>query len=180
MSALLRVQRLLVLPILLASALVAATWVASAPSAKATSSSAQAQSASEVSRSKAKTKRIGKIKAATRIAARQKGDPYSYGAAGPNAFDCSGLTYYAYGKVGIRLPRTSDGQHRHLRSIKKKNMRRGDMIFFHSGGNVYHLGIFVGRKDGNRMILHSPNSGSVVKRDPVWTGQWYAGTLRRR
>jgi cell wall-associated NlpC family hydrolase len=174
------VQRLLVLPILLASALVAATWVATAPSADATSSSPQARSASEGSRSQAQIRRIKKIRAATRVASRQKGDPYVYGAAGPNSFDCSGLTYFAYGKVGINLPRSSDAQYRHLRHIKKKNLKRGDMIFFHSGGSVYHLGIFVGRKNGERMILHSPNSGSVVNRDPVWTGQWYAGTLRRR
>ena len=44
------------------------------------------------------------------IAAAQAGDPYKYGAEGPSAFDCSGLTKYAYGKIGKYLPHSSAGQ----------------------------------------------------------------------
>ena len=93
MPARLRALRLLALPVLLATVLVATTWLVSAPAADASAA-----------------RRIDKIHQATRIAANQKGDPYVYGAAGPNAFDCSGLTYYAYKKVGISLPRSSDAQ----------------------------------------------------------------------
>jgi len=180
MSALLRVQRLLVLPLLLTSALIATTWVACTPAAEATAAVVNARGSGDGATARAKARRVEKIKAATRVARRQKGDPYSYGAAGPNRFDCSGLTYFAYGKVGIRMQRSSDAQYRQVRHIKKRNMRRGDLMFFHSGGSVYHVGIYVGRKHGDRMILHAPSTGRVVNRDPVWTGQWKAGTLRRR
>jgi cell wall-associated NlpC family hydrolase len=161
MPAPLRALRLLALPVLLATVLVATTWMFSAPSADAAS------------------RRAEKIQQATRVAANQKGDPYVYGAAGPNAFDCSGLTYYAYKKVGITLPRSSDDQYRRVRHIPKHRMKRGDLMFFHSGGSVYHVGIFVGRNRG-RIILHSPNSGERVHRERVWTSSWWAGTLRHR
>ena len=117
---------------------------------------------------------------ATRIAANQKGDPYVYGAAGPNAFDCSGLTYFAYKKVGIDLPRSSDAQWRRVRHIPKSHMKRGDLMFFNSGSGVYHVGIFVGWRDGRRVILHSPNPGERVHRERLWTKEWRAGPLRPR
>lgn len=161
MSALFRVQRLLALPILLAAALVVTTWLV-APQADAAS------------------KREKKISVATKIAKKQKGDPYVYGAEGPNAFDCSGLTYYAYKKVGIHLARSSDAQYRQLRGIRKENIRKGDLMFFHSGGSVYHVGIFVDWDNGRRVILHAPNSGENVHRERVWTGSWWAATLRKK
>lgn len=121
-----------------------------------------------------------KIRRAVRIARNQIGDPYNYGSAGPGAFDCSGLTYFAYGRAGISLPRTSGSQASRLRRISKSRMKRGDLMFFYGGGGVYHVGIFLRRKDGRRMILHSSQSGRPVQRDPVWTSSWYAGTLRIR
>lgn len=118
---------------------------------------------------------------ALKVARAQKGDPYSYGANGPNAFDCSGLTQFAYKKAGVRLPRTSDQQARYARRLKhKNNIRPGDFMFFASGGDVYHMGIFTGWKDGRRLILHASRSGTPVKVDPVWTGNWFAGTIRHR
>jgi cell wall-associated NlpC family hydrolase len=162
MPAPLRALRLLALPVLLATVLVATTWIVSTPAADAAA------------------RRSDKIQHATRIAANQKGDPYVYGAEGPNSFDCSGLTYYAYKKVGITLPRSSDDQYRRLRHIAKHRMKRGDLMFFHSGGSVYHVGIFVGWNDHRRVLLHAPNSGERVHRERVWTRSWYAGTLRPR
>ncbi|MGI8614471.1 MAG: C40 family peptidase [Nocardioidaceae bacterium] len=114
------------------------------------------------------------------MARNQIGDPYVYGAAGPNAFDCSGLTQYAYGKAGLYLPRTSDAQANYVRRIKKQNLHRGDLIFFYNSGGVYHLGIFMKWKHGRRIILHSSYSGRPVQRDPLWTSSWFAGTLRPR
>lgn len=114
------------------------------------------------------------------IAEAQRGDPYVYGAAGPNAFDCSGLTSYSYKHANRWLPRTSDQQWRYARHISKSNLRKGDLMFFLNGGNVYHVGIFVGRSNGRAMILHASRPGTPVKIDPVWTGDWRAGTLRHR
>ena len=116
---------------------------------------------------------------AMRIAKRQMGDPYKYGAEGPDKFDCSGLVYFAAHRAGFTdVPRTSSEQGDHMRRIKRSNLRRGDYVFFTSKGDVYHVGVYVGRNDGNRMIVHAPNSGEKVKRDPIWTDKWFAGTLR--
>jgi cell wall-associated NlpC family hydrolase len=124
--------------------------------------------------------RAVKIAHAVAVAVNQKGDPYVYGAEGPNAFDCSGLTEYSFAKAGLRLPRTADEQYHSVRHIKKSNIRRGDLVFFHdSGGSVYHVGIFAGRRHGSEYILHAPYTGQVVHRERIWTGSWYAGTLRR-
>ncbi|MBA3265037.1 MAG: C40 family peptidase [Nocardioidaceae bacterium] len=128
----------------------------------------------------ASTRRERKIHNGVEIAVSQKGDPYVYGAAGPNAFDCSGLTMYSFGKAGIKLPRSSDAQATAVRRIAKKNMRRGDLMFFHSGGNVYHEAIFLGRNNGQTWLLHASRSGTPVKRDPVWTSSWFGGTMRLR
>jgi cell wall-associated NlpC family hydrolase len=126
------------------------------------------------------SRREHKIYHAVRIARRQIGDPYVYGANGPGAFDCSGLTSFAFHRAGFRVPRTSDAQYDRVRHIKKRNVRRGDLVFFHSGGDVYHVAIYLKRKYGHRIILHAPYSGRTVQRDPIWTRSWWAGTLRNR
>ncbi|MGH3506872.1 MAG: C40 family peptidase [Nocardioidaceae bacterium] len=126
------------------------------------------------------TKRERKIRHSTHVALNQLGDPYRYGANGPNAFDCSGLTQFAAKRSEMYLPRSSDAQYRYSRHIKKRNIERGDYMFFHSGGDIYHVAIFLGRRDGKVRLLHASRSGTPVKRDTAWTRSWYAGTLRRR
>ncbi len=113
----------------------------------------------------------------------QRGDRYQYGAAGPNRFDCSGLTYYSFRKAGFRhVPRTSSAQARHTKRIRKSQLRRGDLVFFHDGAarpsNVYHVGVFAGWVKGHRVIVHSPSTGKRVHRSRIWTRSWFAGTLR--
>lgn len=120
------------------------------------------------------------IRAAVRVARAQVGDPYQYGAAGPNSFDCSGLLMYSYGKVGFHIPRVAGDQYRYARPIHRSHLRRGDLVFFHSGSYIYHDAIFLGRWDGRSWILHAPHTGSVVHREPIWTSSYYAATLRRR
>jgi cell wall-associated NlpC family hydrolase len=129
----------------------------------------------------AATKRARKIYNASMVAKNQHGDPYRYGANGPARFDCSGLTQFSYGRAGLYLPRTSDAQANYARRIRKRNLRKGDLMFFHSGGNVYHVGIFAGWNGrGRRLITHSPSTGKRVHTTTVWTSRWFAGTLRRR
>ena len=162
MSALAVWRRLLVaLPVLLVTAL-AFTLLAAGP--------AEAQ----------RSERERRIHHGLEVAIRQKGDPYSYGSAGPRAFDCSGLTMFAYGKAGLYLPRSSDGQAAYVRHIPKSKLRRGDFVFFKNGGSVYHVAIYLGHHHGRRFILHAPHSGTVVQRDPIWTSSWFAGTMRHR
>ncbi|HEX5987941.1 MAG TPA: NlpC/P60 family protein [Nocardioides sp.] len=102
---------------------------------------------------------------AFRVAAAQKGDPYRYGAAGPDAFDCSGLTSYAFRRAGKAIPRTSSAQRAAARPIPARAARPGDLVFFHGGGGVSHVGFYAG---GHR-ILHSPYPGSSVKIERIWS-----------
>lgn len=154
-----RLRSLAVLPLMLALILPVSMVTFAAP--------AEAMSRSD---------RIGK---ALDIVRAQKGDRYRWGAAGPKAFDCSGLVYYSYRRAGFRgVPRTSGAQARHSRRIKRGNMRRGDLVFFHHRGNVYHVGVFAGTSHGRRTIIHASRPGKPVKRDPIWSNNWFAGTLR--
>jgi cell wall-associated NlpC family hydrolase len=117
------------------------------------------------------------------IVRHQEGDPYVYGADGPNRFDCSGLVYYSYRHAGFRhIPRTAAAQARRMRRISKHRLHRGDLVFFYSGsaraGNVYHVGVFSGWHRGHRTMIDAPHTGSHVRREPVWGHRWFAGTLR--
>lgn len=115
------------------------------------------------------------------IADHQKGDPYRYGAAGPGAFDCSGLTFYAFRKAGFKhIPRTSSAQAHFAKHIKRSNMKRGDLIFFYDSSGVYHVGVYAGFSHGHRWVLHAPYSGTRVRTDKLWTDHWFPGTLRYR
>lgn len=156
------VRRLAALPVTL---ILAAGTVIAAPH------TADASAASK------STRTPSKIKKAAKVAKRQLGDPYGYGSSGPGSFDCSGLTSYAFGKAGIGLPRTSDAQASKARNISRKKMRRGDLVFFHSGGNVYHVGIYWGRNNGHRLILHSPRPGQKVSFSRMWTNAWFPGRV---
>ncbi|MBB6626825.1 C40 family peptidase [Nocardioides sp. KIGAM211] len=155
--------RLLALPVLLPLIVVAllATTLGLAPGADAAT-------------------RREKIHHARSIALHQIGDRYAYGAAGPRRFDCSGLVYYSYRKAGLSVPRTSSAQAAHARHIRKSHLRAGDFMYFHDGGGVYHVAIFLRWSHGHAVMLHAPGSGQRVHRDAPWTRSWFAGTLRGR
>jgi len=105
---------------------------------------------------------------AMKVALAQRGDPYRYGATGPGAFDCSGLTQFSYRRAGRSIPRTTDQQKAGLRAISKSDKRRGDIILFVSGGNAYHAAVYI----GNGRIVHASRSGTPVKVDPIWTSSY--------
>lgn len=120
-----------------------------------------------------------RIQNALDIVRNQKGDPYQYGAAGPNRFDCSGLIYYSYRKAGFtNVPRTSSQQARFAHRISKNHMQPGDLMFFYDGGGVYHVAVFTGWDHGQARMVHAPHSGSRVHTADAWTSRWFAGTLR--
>lgn len=123
--------------------------------------------------------RTTKVRRALRVAKNQIGDPYRYGGAGPNQFDCSGLVYYSTRRAGFKVPRTSSAQARHMKRVKKSNMKPGDFVYFHGRSGVYHAAVYVGRKNGKRQIVHAPGSGQRVKKATIWTSSWSARTLRR-
>ncbi|MEU7034418.1 C40 family peptidase [Streptomyces sp. NPDC046237] len=111
---------------------------------------------------------------ALNVAASKKGSPYKYGASGPTRFDCSGLTLYSYKKAGKSLPRTAQQQYNKTRHISASSRKKGDLVFFHSGGRVYHVGIYA----GSGKIWHSPKTGSWVKLDKIWSSKVYYGRVR--
>jgi cell wall-associated NlpC family hydrolase len=107
---------------------------------------------------------------ALHIAASKKGAPYQYGATGPRRFDCSGLTLYSFKKAGKTLPRTAAAQYNKTHHISARNRRAGDLVFFHSGSYVYHVGIYA----GHGKIWHAPRTGDVVRLQKIWTRSvWY-------
>ena len=102
----------------------------------------------------------------------QMGKPYKWGAAGPNSFDCSGLTHYIFGRLGIVIPRTSRDQLRAGVYVEKKDLQYGDLVLFaRDGRNINHVGIYV----GNGNFVHAPQSGDVVKVTTLTTG-YYANS----
>ncbi len=122
-----------------------------------------------------------RVGSAVSVAVRQKGDPYRYGASGPNSFDCSGLTFYSFRRAGFKaIPRTSSAQAHFAKRIRRSHMKRGDLMFFFDGGGVYHVGIYAGFKNGRRLVLHAPYTGARVRTERLWTDHWFAGTLRYR
>ncbi|MEU2929212.1 C40 family peptidase [Streptomyces sp. NPDC048304] len=107
---------------------------------------------------------------ALHIAASKKGAPYQYGATGPRRFDCSGLTLYSFKKAGKSLPRTAAAQYNRTHHISARSRRAGDLVFFHSGSYVYHVGIYA----GHGKIWHAPRTGDVVRLQKIWTRSvWY-------
>ena len=107
---------------------------------------------------------------ALKVAASKKGAPYAWGATGPNRFDCSGLTLYSFKKAGKKLPRTAAQQSNKTRHISTSSRKAGDLVYFHSGSYVYHVGIYAGKNK----IWHAPKTGDVVRLQKIWTSSvWY-------
>jgi cell wall-associated NlpC family hydrolase len=103
----------------------------------------------------------GSAAAAVRTALAQVGKPYSWGAAGPNAFDCSGLTQYSWAAAGVALPHSSGAQSRMGTPVSKAQLQPGDLLFF--GNPVVHVAMYVG---GGQMV-HASTEGQPVKVVPV-------------
>jgi cell wall-associated NlpC family hydrolase len=106
--------------------------------------------------------KTGASPAAARASAVQKalgkvGAPYRWGASGPAAFDCSGLTSWAFKQAGISLPRTSRAQSAVGTPVSKANLQPGDLVFFYKP--VSHVAIYV----GNGKVVHASTSGQPVK-----------------
>ncbi|MCF2532019.1 C40 family peptidase [Yinghuangia soli] len=99
----------------------------------------------------------GKAATAIAYARAQLGKPYQYGAAGPNAFDCSGLMQAAWKAAGVSLPRVTTDQINAGTRVSTSSLKPGDLVFYYSG--ISHVGMYIG--DGK--IIHAPNSRSVVK-----------------
>lgn len=100
------------------------------------------------------------------FAEEQLGDKYKFGAAGPDKWDCSGLTMKAWAEAGVTLPHSSAQQYKIGTKVKKADLRPGDLVFFYSGPS--HVGIYA----GNGEIVHAPRPGKKVTHIKVSAMPW--------
>lgn len=103
---------------------------------------------------------LSKVDIVIKFALAQRGKPYRWGAAGPNAYDCSGLVLRSFAQIHIRLPHFTGDMIHYGRYISRAQMKPGDIIFPSS----HHVGIYIGH---NQMIV-APHSGTVVQIQTVY------------
>jgi cell wall-associated NlpC family hydrolase len=109
--------------------------------------------------------------AAIAFALAQLGDPYVWGATGPDSWDCSGLTMGAWAHAGVQLPHYSVAQYEQTKHISADELRPGDLIFWADDANdpstIFHVAMYLG---GGEMI-HAPRTGKPVKLENVYYWQ---------
>ena len=88
------------------------------------------------------------------------GKPYVWDTAGPNSYDCSGLTMAAWKSVGVTLPHNAYAQKHQIPSVSYKNLKPGDLVFYYPG--ISHVTIYV----GNGWVVSAPTTGDVVRMKP--------------
>jgi cell wall-associated NlpC family hydrolase len=107
------------------------------------------------------------------VALDQLGDSYSWGAAGPSRFDCSGLTMYAWGKAGVSLSHSSAAQFGEGRRVSRANLMPGDLVFFGTS-SIHHVGMYI----GNGKMVHAPNPSKPVQVNDIDYMSGYSGAVR--
>ena len=108
-----------------------------------------------------------------RAAAAESGHPYRYGADGPLAFDCSGLTQQVFQRFGVSLPHNSAAQYRAVDHVPKADVRRGDLVFYYNDGGIYHVGIYA----GDKTMWAAGSPGEVVRKHHLWTDRFLVGRV---
>lgn len=111
----------------------------------------------------------GRAKKVVDYAYAQLGKPYVFGAAGPDTFDCSGLTMMAWAQVGVHLAHAAHVQmDEQTTRISRSQLQPGDLVFFYGGE---HVGIYI----GSNSVIHAPQPGEVVKISTIdWMGGYTA------
>jgi cell wall-associated NlpC family hydrolase len=99
----------------------------------------------------------GAAGAAVAYAYAQVGKAYKYGTAGPNTFDCSGLTKAAWAAAGVSLPHNAARQYQSMAHVTRAALAPGDLIFYYS--DIHHVALYI----GNGMVIHAPHTGDVVR-----------------
>ncbi len=118
---------------------------------------AAAQSGSHEAQAASKTTKRNKV---VKLAKKQVGKRYVYGATGPYSFDCSGLTQYVFKKaIKKSITRTTYTQVKKGKTVKvsKAKLKKGDLLFWGSKSSPYHVGIYVG--GGQYVHAATPSQG---------------------
>jgi peptidoglycan DL-endopeptidase CwlO len=113
----------------------------------------------------------GRAAAAVHYAMAQVGKAYVYGAAGPSAYDCSGLTMAAWGAAGVGLPHSSSAEYGSGTHISASQLQPGDLVFYYSP--ISHVGMYI----GNGMIVNAENPSSGVRVTGLYSMP-YVGAVR--
>jgi len=94
---------------------------------------------------------------AAAFACSQAGKPYVWAAAGPNSYDCSGLTLRSWAQVGVYLPHNAAAQRRSMPYVDRANLQVGDLVFYYS--DIHHVAIY----EGDGKVMQAPMAGDVVR-----------------
>ena len=113
----------------------------------------------------------GRAAAAVQYALAQVGDAYVYGAAGPSAWDCSGLTMVAWAQAGVALPHSSSAQYASGARVSSSDLQPGDLVFYYSP--ISHVGMYI----GNGLIVHAANPSSGTRVAELYSMP-YVGAVR--
>ncbi len=118
------------------------------------------------------------LTAALRAAESRRGLPYAWGAAGPAAFDCSGLVQWAFAQAGVSMPRVAADQARAGPAVPVSQLQPGDLLFYHTDptdpGYISHVAIYL----GNGWMIQAPQPGMDVQVVPADFGSQFAGAIR--
>jgi cell wall-associated NlpC family hydrolase len=113
-----------------------------------------------------------------RAALSRVGMPYVWGAAGPRAFDCSGLVQWSFARAGVPMPRVAADQARTGPAVPVPRLEPGDLLFYHTDptapGYISHVAIYLGRGE----MIQAPEPGMDVEIVPVDLGAGFAGAVR--
>ena len=91
------------------------------------------------------------------FACSQAGKPYVWAAAGPNSYDCSGLTMAAWASVGVYMPHNAAAQRSVMPYVSRANLQLGDLVFYYS--DLHHVAIYV----GDNKVMTAPQPGDYVR-----------------
>jgi cell wall-associated NlpC family hydrolase len=105
------------------------------------------------------------------LAMQELGKPYTWGAAGPSTFDCSGLVMYVFAEMGVSLPHNAAAQYGYGTPVAYNDLQPGDLVFFEGLG---HVGIYI----GGGQFIHAPHTGDVVKISTLSEHGGYVGARR--
>jgi cell wall-associated NlpC family hydrolase len=113
----------------------------------------------------------GSAAIAVHAAEAQLNKPYQFAASGPGAFDCSGLTSYAWGVAGVSMAHSAAIQYTEFPHVPISDLAPGDLVFF--GSPIHHVGMFV----GNGTMIEAPHTGAFVRYSSIYRPD-FAGASR--